>query len=805
MTSPISNFNLIAASEAPVAASDGHVNQPKPSATFSAWTEAMEQDVKDGLDGSMEPIALNIPSNVVEKYTLHLLATGICTFPTDYPREVTCQLVGTLKNASEETLSIRSENWQVSLQKGSPSNPPPPEQHKFDFKSFNVDAPFPKMPSPIPFRLAGDFEWTIVDILKIGQPLKYNKEVRLEIVWLSGPPTKGPTVIETNVMQTTTDLFGSHPIGLLRIFLPSLVSLRSDLSFRQSIDDDLQSWWILQASKSLRDKGLVYNTISGKSGFGVGCCGGSFDLEHFLRESFPRSGSSPLDILINSFDLTALMQLACSLLTYPNGDEQLNTRWTCKWPFGYVKPGIPFGLSLTSVPSIPIEGVNNPYFWRTFEPDNSNIEKCNLRSWLEVDLKEMKKGRIVDIAWAVQYSGKQHAEIDLGTKNRNVYAAAHIEDPVGDLSVYSEASPSGSELYKNNEFSTKQSGFEGQIARIGVLDVQGINSPRRETPLARTPTGTPVPIWLPPPLVPVPSMFRGLIDELIDSGKNADTPFWGFNDASLKTMNVKSILTKAIPGLKLESNAQETTLRVVPGASRASYTFTDMPVTASEKGKLVININIFDSLHDSYEALVFELTKYEADISRRNPTRGLPIIAPVDFPDPNIKLGHYALRSPHSILCVRGNLFIEMTIESKFCPLRSSLDEVRNTMHNLDSYLSKHTVARSQLRRPNMAIANAPRPDTYLPEETGFFAQMEDSDTLANTMFAKSSRSSLIVPAKFEKDSFTHRFWVLKNIEAWEIPTTITIAGAHADTFHPGFSTFDVVVANGTTDGTIKV
>jgi hypothetical protein len=150
-------------------------------------------------------------------------------------------------------------------------------------------------------------------------------------------------------------------VGLLRLFLPQPTEFKDVAGFAETFDH----WWVSHTLQRLRSSSCVYNTISGKSGFGVGCSGGSFDLQYCLKSAFAVGGGStnPNPVLINSFDLSALVQLASGLLLGNDGNEVLHTRWVCKTPFGHVKPNMPFGLGPKSSPSISWpDGVNNPYF-----------------------------------------------------------------------------------------------------------------------------------------------------------------------------------------------------------------------------------------------------------------------------------------------------------------------------------------------------------------------------------------------------------------------------------------------------------
>jgi hypothetical protein len=183
--------------------------------------------------------------------------------------------------------------------------------------------------------------------------------------------------------------------------------------------------------------------------------------------------------------------------------------------------------------------------------------------------------------------------------------------------------------------------------------------------------------------------------------------------------------------------------------------------------------------------MAFELTKYERSTSKAV-SRINPGATPPTF------LGHYSLQTPHSILCVRGNLFTEMTIIGRQRPSNDALTLMRNMMQRLDSHVAKHVVQRSQVRRPNLAFAQ-PAPAS-VKSESAFTVKMQNGDTLASQMYAKTSNGRLLLSAGPANDALEHQFFVLEKDVMIGDSATITISAAHLDTFHPGSVSFDVAV-----------
>lgn len=169
-------------------------------------------------------------------------------------------------------------------------------------------------------------------------------KTRLELYWFNSTAFTGRKLVPGSFQRTRLDLQGVYPVSLARLFVPTSqeVDKVPDLKTHQ------RAWWV-QNSVSRIGQGAKYNTITGKSGYGVGCCGGSFDLDGWL------AGSNPL---LNSFDLTALLQIASALLTDKEGNELTVSTWVCMSPLGYISPGVPYGM----VVQVDDRGVNSPYY-----------------------------------------------------------------------------------------------------------------------------------------------------------------------------------------------------------------------------------------------------------------------------------------------------------------------------------------------------------------------------------------------------------------------------------------------------------
>jgi hypothetical protein len=204
---------------------------------------------------------------------------------------------------------------------------------------------------------------------------KLSTPTRLEFSWLLGPAVSGGASKPISYMRNGTDMNGVYPIKLLRFFLPTpadilrqVLVVDSSLTEDQIKNSDIRSpklnsrfypWWLENTLGKIQALGFSYDTICGKSGFGAGCCGGSFKFDDFLKaaaQAVPGTASQPT--LINSFDLASIVQLALSLLVDRDGEERQESDWVCRSPYGISKPGLPFGFTMLYWPP----GINNPFF-----------------------------------------------------------------------------------------------------------------------------------------------------------------------------------------------------------------------------------------------------------------------------------------------------------------------------------------------------------------------------------------------------------------------------------------------------------
>lgn len=373
---PLRSLVIEASSQLAISKRQGQINQP--GVIYTAWTESDASTISEGPSGSNNPVALQITAKPTTEYAIsQFKVSGTCIYPPTLPRGLAeYRLLGCPKGATDKACIVSSKVWQEILPL---KNPPQDEIISFTAIEFTLPAQFTDKVCPLPFRLAGDFEWKVVheatkqgDII-LQTPLKTDLRLtsveivgttstRLEFVWLCGPALASANTIGGSFLRTGVDLAGSYPIDLLRLFLPTPVELREASMYAGNFRD----WWFKHIDTRLRATTIVYNLFSGKSSFGTGCCGGSFTWSRFAR-LVPFDGTPTLETcLVNSFDIAALTQLGCALLVDAESTSLLDTNWICKSPFGKIQPGMPFGITGQTIPAAPYPPrINNPWFVAT--------------------------------------------------------------------------------------------------------------------------------------------------------------------------------------------------------------------------------------------------------------------------------------------------------------------------------------------------------------------------------------------------------------------------------------------------------
>lgn len=317
-----------------------------PGVFAKVWDSTRPADYSDATapDGSLTPFGFLLdPKN---KGVAQIKLTGSATYPQQWQGTVNPVLVGYLDD-SAQTPIISAKIGEVIL---------PSRQTTFGPVNFSVAQMDFAEPldskvapqSPVPYRIAGDFRWKLTCPDKGFEPIRSTVKTRLEFYWLKTYAASGPLKVQSSLSETMMDMQGKYPVSVLRYFLPS----PADLSTGVNLTTHPSIWW---ANYVIAHKitGVKYNAIDGRAGYGVGCCGGSFNWHDWISKVNP---------YVNSFDLAALIQAAMNLISTRNFfSYDFVLRWICHTPDGFLQTSMPFGWAGSANPDTSA-GVNNPFF-----------------------------------------------------------------------------------------------------------------------------------------------------------------------------------------------------------------------------------------------------------------------------------------------------------------------------------------------------------------------------------------------------------------------------------------------------------
>lgn len=317
-----------------------------PGVFAKVWDSTKPGDFSDATapDGSQTPFGFLLdPKN---KGIAQIKLTGTAIYPQEWQGLLNPVLVGYLDDSTQAPI-ISAKIGEVTL----PSRQAPSPPLKFNVTQMDFAEPLdPKVAqqSPVPYRIAGDFRWKLTCPDKSFAPITTKVQTRLEFYWLRTYAASGPLKIQSSFSETMMDMQGKYPVSVLRYFLPSTADLKTGVNLAAHPS----TWW---ANYVIAQKitGVKYNAIDGRAGYGVGCCGGSFNWHDWLLKVNP---------YVNSFDLAALIQAAMSLISTRNFfNYDFVLRWVCHTPDGFLQTSMPYGWAGSANPNTSA-GVNNPFF-----------------------------------------------------------------------------------------------------------------------------------------------------------------------------------------------------------------------------------------------------------------------------------------------------------------------------------------------------------------------------------------------------------------------------------------------------------
>lgn len=191
-------------------------------------------------------------------------------------------------------------------------------------------------------------------------------------------------------------------------------------------------------------------------------------------------------------------------------------------------------------------------------------------------------------------------------------------------------------------------------------------------------------------------------------------------------------------------------------------------------------IHVYDNFHAACEAMAFELCKYECDLSAALVT-------------PATTFCQYFVQTVQSILCVRSNLFIEVSAVGKTKAAADVLGQMSGMIDRLDLYLGQRGLARTQVRRPVMTVDAAA--EQKVAPGTSFGVGLTHPETLASTLEARTSNGSLVFLVQADGAAKRLDFHTLDYARVVEEnKVRVTLLAAHEDTFHPGSASLIVQV-----------
>ena len=161
-----------------------------------------------------------------------------------------------------------------------------------------------------------------------------------------------------------------------------------------------------------------FDSESGASLYSMTAVGGSFDLNRWYADCLPNGPC-------NSYDLAAMIQLACAVLINPDGVEFVRSRWVFQQPNGFVMPGTLYGRDDVST-------CNNPFFMLrltapnidpTLNPLNPATNRSSFlnRAWVEVNFDFQQSDRVLDATHCLG------GEPECGDRMRPDYYNAHTD------------------------------------------------------------------------------------------------------------------------------------------------------------------------------------------------------------------------------------------------------------------------------------------------------------------------------------------------------------------------------------------
>ncbi|KAK6497666.1 hypothetical protein TWF481_012071 [Arthrobotrys musiformis] len=278
----------------------------------------------------------------------------------------------------------------------------------------------------LPFKWAGTFVWMVKVVdnpLLVSLPTVI--PTVLEFYFTNLPAPEGHRGTFGNpILEKVPEFKQIYPVTLLRQFWPVATDIPSGDPLRQ---EKLNQFYCQNVIKTLWALGKPqFDSTKGQSSYGVGALGGTFDLAAWASLKYP---------LCNTFDLCAVLHLACSLALDTYGGAELQPIWVLNDGVEFITPGQLYGLTDASA-----NPCNNP-FWQTFldRPAStpmidaaSKSRTCFFRhAWLEVSMYDPTPGGLGPYQGVLDASflpsGETAAQVDSGSRDRGTYLLNRLD------------------------------------------------------------------------------------------------------------------------------------------------------------------------------------------------------------------------------------------------------------------------------------------------------------------------------------------------------------------------------------------
>ncbi|KAK2026629.1 hypothetical protein LX32DRAFT_701065 [Colletotrichum zoysiae] len=737
------------------------------------WNASSSADTLDGAHGSMKPIGLKL------KEAATLSIEGKANYPQAWPNftQSRCAIIGSIQDATSAKVDVLKGVWEEAK-----LIDPPPRQTQLlqaDFK-VNLEIVEPlgsgdDVPS-IPWGFSGDVEWRIETESEHEpkQTLIVNNKTRLEIYKLPGIAVGGPTEA-LDPRATLPNLQGKWPVNLLRVFMPTPTDIAGKTA---EINANMISWWAKLVIGKLSALKVLYDAAEGRSSYGISFLGGSFDVNMFYDN---------LKLTLNSFDLTCLLEAAFQILlpTYDAGTAP-RINWigltSCgaiadKASFSMVPMGWDSDAAIT-------QGLATPFFKGALA-QNEQDGWLAVNAWLEIQRDAGTEASVVQAAFNTKDKNEPHPRPDIGDNTRLEFLKRHFKD-TDKLSKQSElffdstrtdpvkgADVSGNTLYR----------------KAGLYNLRGVNEPWPWGYQAGGPRPSPSPL--------VPSLSTSIGSALNAQGtrnnartaKNLDL----ISAGSLRPSRIYPLLKSKTP---YKGDTDYFRLVVARGVSVAAYV---VPLDQSGGVPNVdarVKISTFERFSDALDGLINELAGFESNLDK--------VIVPND---PQKQYGNYMVRTNRSLIFVRNNLLVDLTIlgTNSYVNLAATA-ALLALAGTLDSYFALSTVSLAQVRKTAFVITD-PRPpaagqppNTQVVIDTPFTMTLINADMLAEEMgvFVYSGQSNVAQPiistsigptiADTTLGTSTRTLGFLpvqRQANMPGEPVDIAVSAAHYDTFYP--------------------